>query len=127
MTLIKLTILVSSFCFLGAACDQVTNEKDGLAAEDSLTNQFRYDIDTLKVPESFTVKSDTSFFYNYPDSQTKGNQFLLKDQFLQVSAISNGFGYAIQPVSSDSNLSGWVLLSSLETIFFNPPKADSAK
>lgn len=116
-------LILTPFSCTQSAKEVKSKEPGNKTKEDSFDERKPVsNTDTIDLSGSYIVKTARSYFYNYPDSQSKRNDFLVIENFVTIYETNNGFGFATHPVSSDSSLSGWLLLSTLNRIFFTPPK-----
>ena len=118
--LMKIITFILSFLLLNSCIQNQSKENaKSNSIPDSLTIASGKVDSTLS--QNYSVDVDTAYIYVNPDSNAKTENYLTKNEWVEIQAKDGEFGFAVQLNDTIRN-KGWIKLKDLKQIFFTPPK-----
>ena len=116
----KIITFILSFLLLNSCIQNQSKENaKSNSIPDSLTIASGKVDSTLS--QNYSVDVDTAYIYVNPDSNAKTENYLTKNEWVEIQAKDGEFGFAVQLNDTIRN-KGWIKLKDLKQIFFTPPK-----
>ena len=116
----KIITFILSFLLLNSCIQNQSKENaKSNSIPDSLTIASGKVDSTLS--QNYSVDVDTAYIYVNPDSNAKTENYLTKNEWVEIQAKDGEFGFAVQLNDTIRN-KGWIKLKDLKHIFFTPPK-----
>lgn len=113
---------VSGILIIGLLSCQDNNNKTGQDSDVNTSNPTnKYIIDTLEIHQHFVVNAGKAQLFSLPDTNTKINDFLLKDDLTEASKTCGEFVFVNHKGNRDTSVSAWILRNTLVLAQITPP------